>query len=216
MAAPNPTDPVGAPVASLTYRHLFLDVANDPYVGNYAGIMSRFTTTLQPITAARSAQLRTRIFATTERELQAYLIGTHVDGRDPVIQVLHRPSVRHTPLDSAADDEEYGFIDDARHGQPPMLALWPERATGQTNSVNVLSDTGTDTALSASKPPPRRRVRPVYCRIPTERSRDGKPLCYPHVPNTNHTLGAAANVRVVQPAAVDPRTHSRPGPVRTL
>jgi hypothetical protein len=111
--------------------------------------MSRFTTTLQPITAVRSTQLRTRIFATAERELQAYLIATHVEGRGAVIQVLHRPSVRNAPLDSADDNEEYGFIGDARHGQPPMLALWPEQATGQTNSVNVLSDMGTDTALSA-------------------------------------------------------------------
>jgi hypothetical protein len=111
--------------------------------------MGQFTTTpLQPVTAIYSTQLRTRIFATAERDLQAYLIATHVEGSGPVIQFLHRPGVRLTPLDSTDEDEQYGFIGDARHGQPPMLALWPERVTGQTKSANVLSDTGTNTALS--------------------------------------------------------------------
>jgi hypothetical protein len=115
--------------------------------------MSWFTTTLQPVAAIRSAQLCTRIFATAERELQAYLIATHVEGRGPVIQIIHRPSICHAPLDSTNEDEQYGFIGDARHGQPPMLALWPERATGQTNSVNILSDTGTGTATALSGGP---------------------------------------------------------------
>jgi hypothetical protein len=148
MAAANPTNAAGAAVASISYRDLFLDSTNDPYAGNYAGIMGRFTTTLQPLAASHGVLLRSRIFATAERELQAYLIVTHVEGRGPVVQVLHRPSVLHAPLDSLDDDERFGFMGDTRHGQPPMLVHWPGRATGQTNSVNVLSDTGTDTVLT--------------------------------------------------------------------
>jgi hypothetical protein len=197
MAANNPTDTAGAPVASITYRDLFLDSTNDPYAGNCAGIMGRFTTTLQPLAgASHGALLRSRIFATAERELQAYLIATHVQGQGPVVQVLHRPSVRHAPLNSLDGDEMFGFMGDTRHGRPPMLVHW-----GQ--GPDKLGDRPVryrDRHRAARRPGPRRPGSVPRC--PSK----GRDRHHPPI----HIL--AAQVRADRPR---PTAHPPPGVGRT-
>lgn len=130
-----------------TYKELFLDAHNDPYAGEYAGIMQPFATTMQALPRNAVRNLVDRVFDKAEAELQAYLVLTHEDDRN-YIQLLHRPSVLRSPLSSNEPDERFAFLGDVRGVQPPMLVGWPDGAFNQTNAVNVLSDGAIDTELA--------------------------------------------------------------------
>ena len=150
----NPQPPYGAvhgtaaPPAPTTYSELFADAANDPYQGNYAGIMQVFGTTLQPVPPAEAALLANRVFGKAEVELQAYLIVSHIQNKNH-IQVIHRPSTLRAPLSSNAPDQRFAFIGDGRGRQPPQLVAWPDHAFEQTISLNVVGLNAIDTALAA-------------------------------------------------------------------
>ena len=126
-AQPQPQPPAPQPVGPRSYREFYLDVANDPWGGDYAMLMAQYAGG----PANTPERLLTRMLAYSPSTPQAFIMLE--ERQDPTlvgrVMLMHRPtkfpvSVPPTPWDETV----MAFEGDVLGGQTCTVVAWPATA----------------------------------------------------------------------------------------
>ena len=139
-----------------TYSGRYDLFSNDPWEGDYGGIMSHFIPTKEAMTSQHedlqvSATLEQSVFSSTEQP-HVYLLYSTDSTESPLIHVLHRPFTLAPPLGSGKPIATYIMASDTHDQSAPSIIYWPKDAFTMT-ITEVLSNDDVDEALELTQEP---------------------------------------------------------------
>lgn len=127
------------------YGHLYGDDTLDPLEGDYANVMSMFTTTS---TSPRESEIYKAVFQTTDVQPHIYLLYTE-DSQYGYVSVVHRLYRFTSPLGSQIPPADVCLLGDVEESTLPLMVKFPEHAFERTGEVEVYTAAGMDAAFAA-------------------------------------------------------------------
>lgn len=142
---------MSAPAYS-SYAERYDDPSQDPFKGEYRGVLEAFAARTTRERATIPSELLARVSSTVEVQPHAYLMLHHFEPDEPYVTLLHRPFNITPLLGQDQTEQTYCFLGDVSEMIPPQVAYFPADAFELCGNVRVPTEDVLDGAITKENP----------------------------------------------------------------